>query len=160
MRPAILSLGACVSLLGCDPGWVYKVAGATPVQDEGLRYVVPATGGLRVRVHQEMFAGDLTTELEVTDLLESPLTVTPGEAYLYDARVTAIARRLPAPPLACAGWSSPGPVILARADTCKISIDSVAAPDRERLDHVYLVHRGLVRAGQMIPLTIVLEAKD
>jgi hypothetical protein len=55
-------LTACV--VG-DPGWVYTVRGATPVEDGGRRFDIAGPEGLKLRIYADAFTGSLDTEVEV-----------------------------------------------------------------------------------------------
>lgn len=53
---------------GClpnDPGWSYQSRSGKRVISDGVRYELPASFGVRPRVHASLFAGTLSVELDL-----------------------------------------------------------------------------------------------
>jgi hypothetical protein len=83
---ARLAFGAALLVLyGCDPGFSYQIAGATPVKDDGTRYVVDIGKGVLARFHSGVFIKDGEIEIEVLNRSDAPLSFAPAPPVVSDA---------------------------------------------------------------------------
>ena len=162
MPPAIkiavgtfLATVGCCRFLPCDPGWSYRAVAATEVRDNGIRYDVPSPSGTKVRVYANLFTSNLMTEIEVTNLVDAPLSIEPAELSLMDAHGAPIAQMFPERVPRCEGKLSEPTVRLARGEVCKIHVDWAIQPDPKTLSSVRIEHRGLARDAGMVRLPII-----
>jgi hypothetical protein len=55
-----------VSLLAaCDPGWGYRVPGATEVHEDGRRYDLTTPSDVHLRAYANVFTSNLAVELTI-----------------------------------------------------------------------------------------------
>jgi hypothetical protein len=141
---------------GCDPGWGYRVPGATPIRDDGIRYRLEETGGVGGTVHGHLFAAGLTVEIDIVNRGISPLRVTPELLRAVDARGT------PLPKAQYDDSQMQPQLVIAPDGTCRLRGDSRVNPlsgivANRNLKIITVFVDGISRAEQPIPLQVRLE---
>lgn len=149
-------MAVLLTALACDPGWGYVVPTGTPMNGDGMRYVVRGPEQTGVRVSGYLFTSSLTTDVELTNEGAEPLTVDWAALAAYDVQ----GRSLPRAPHS--EWARcPGrPAVVAELaphETCRVRVEWRVLPDPVALRTVRLVHPGLARRGRSLPLEILLE---
>lgn len=132
--------------VACDPGWGYVVTGGMK-EDDGF-FLLPAQQDTGFRVAGSLFAFDLTVWLEITNLLDEPLSITPRNTAVLDAAGRALPlRRSPT----CSGRQDQEVVQLAHDEICRLVAEFEVHP---------LVGRG-IRGGKPNPdLRVITLAQD
>jgi hypothetical protein len=132
-----------------DPGWVYAVPNATPVQDSGRRFDVVGPDGLQLRVYADAFTGSLGAEV---DVLSSKLPL-PDGTHLALSVIDAAGRTLrperAVPPISgCrtggrAGSGFPAGAVVCSARASFAIVPMVGCSRNADLEHVKIVVTGL-----------------
>jgi len=135
-----------------DPGWGYRAPGGQAVMDRGLYWVMPAVGGVGVSIHGSVFAGTMSLSLDLTNEADTPLEVLPDQVAVGDVRGRD-PRFRPGPlPAQCKS----GKTVLAKGERCEIDLRMNAPPDPVRMRALTVIHSGVRRGNEMIPIKVSL----
>ena len=162
IRTYVFTLLALLSTAGCDPGWTYRVPGASARPNDGSRYMLAETDGVAGTLRSWMFAGELVVEIEIVNQAGDPLHLDPESLRVVDAR-GALLQKLTGHHAWPSRWTSPAPGLIVEAgrsyrlsDEFLVDPFSGILPNRDlKVITVYL--DGLSRAGRAIPLRVTLE---
>ena len=158
MRPIHFLAALPLVVTACDPGWNYLAPGGARLPEPGARFEFAEPPGTRTRIEAGSFTGTIYARVDVQNLDDAPLTVDPRQMKLLDAQGVALSGGLSGG--TCEGRHAVVSV-LAKGETCGASM-RFGGDDYGRLlpqfRTVTLVHDGLSRGAQPLPLRISLVA--
>jgi hypothetical protein len=153
----LVTIAMLVFVAACDPGWHYKVAGATAVQADGRRFDLPIAHGLALRVYSSVFTAHLQFELDVRNEEREPISVDPSALRVRDTRGVALPISPAYGPPRILGDESVKSETLTTGETLRIHADFAVDPRSRDLKTLTVDCDGIKRAGKAVPVRITLE---
>lgn len=146
-------LAVCALAFACDEAWYYIAPGA--------RFLKEPQPGTRIALRVSSFAFDITVDMVITNDGCDALQITPALIKLIDKAGNEI---LPKPIVEydCDEYRGQKRVSLAKSESCSLIVlfdphESVESPVLEELT---LVHEGVLRNGQVVPISILLKKQN
>ena len=131
MRPRTRCWGPLLLLLllavACDPGLSYVIPGAKVNRGNGTRYVMSIDQGVEARFYAGVFIRNGSSEIQVINTSDRPITFTPVPTSIFDANGAAVESS------GC--WFSAG----ASGSTSRVLLDAGRAPSILRRGHMATV---------------------
>jgi hypothetical protein len=146
-----------VSVAACDPGWHYKVAGATAVQADGRRFDLPTAHGVALRVYSSVFTVHLQFELDVRNEDGQPLSVDASALHIQDSKGVALPIYSANGPPRILGDDGGTSDTLESGESLRIHGDFLVAPRSSDLKTLTVDYDGIKRGGKAVPIRITLE---
>lgn len=158
MRRAVAVLLLMLAVGACDPGWVYTLPDAKPLNDEGVRYSVEVGKGVRALFSASVFTSDGGARVEVVNESDEPVSFDLSPTIILDAAGQPVADKQ------CATPGLSAPTILRKGDRANIRCGFHVNPSNnhffccnEGLRLLTLSQPGFSQSGRALPVKATMK---